>query len=61
MTRCRAVEAILDEWLEAERMLADALDSDTTRAIQARVELLREEHRLALAAREEEIAELATL
>ena len=57
----RTVEAILPDWREAERMLLEMVDGDAMRALDARIALLREEHRLAMADREEEIAELATL
>jgi phage shock protein A len=54
----RSVEAILTEWREAERTLAAMSDSRDKLEQDARIALLREEHRLAMAQREVEMAEL---
>jgi hypothetical protein len=59
--RGRPVEGILTEWREAERMLADMPDTPDRRALEARIESLRQEYRLAIADREDEMAELRQL
>jgi hypothetical protein len=59
--RGRPVERILTEWREVERMLVDMLDTPDRRALEARIESLRQEHRLAIADREDEMAELREL
>ena len=61
MIRGRPVEAILTDWREAERVLADKPDTPDRRVLEVRIALLRQEHRLAIADREGEIEELRQL
>ena len=57
----RSVDVILTEWRMADRALAGVADGPDKVALEARIERLKEEHRLALAAKAEEIDELRAL
>jgi hypothetical protein len=57
VTEDRPIEAILTEWRAIEREL-EATDGEARRALDARIERLREEHRQAVASRESEAQEL---
>ena len=57
MTEDRPIEAILTEWRDIERNL-EATEGETRRALDARFERLREEHRRAVASRDSEAKEL---
>ena len=57
MTEDRPIEAILTEWRDIERKL-EATEGEIRRALETRIERLREEHRRAVASRESEAREL---
>jgi hypothetical protein len=57
VTEDRPIEAILTEWRAIEREL-EATEGEARRALDARIERLREEHRQAVASRESEAQEL---
>ena len=57
----RSVDVILTEWRLVERALAEMADGPDKTALEARIEGLKEEHRLALAAKVGEIEELRAL
>ena len=53
----RPIEAILTEWRAVERQL-ETTEGEARRALHARIERLRDEHRRALASRDSEAKEL---